>query len=136
MAECGVLACSGGLDTSVAIGWIAEETGAEDRDVIRKRALACQGRVRRRVLPPGGQGQRPLHGPLPVVSALSRPAIVKHLAAAAQQHGATTVALAPGLKCVAPVRDHAMTRDRAIAFREAERLPLSSRIAARRDLRA
>ena len=49
-----VLAYSGGLDTSVAIGWIAEETGAEviavaadvgqggeDLDVIRERALAC-----------------------------------------------------------------------------------------------
>jgi argininosuccinate synthase len=49
-----VLAYSGGLDTSVAIGWIAEETGAEvvavavdvgqggeDMDTIRKRALGC-----------------------------------------------------------------------------------------------
>ncbi|MDQ1652460.1 MAG: argininosuccinate synthase, partial [Cryptosporangiaceae bacterium] len=49
-----VLAYSGGLDTSVAIGWIAEETGAEviavagdvgqdgeDLEVIRERALAC-----------------------------------------------------------------------------------------------
>ena len=49
-----VLAYSGGLDTSVAIGWIAEETGAEviavamdvgqdgeDLEVIRQRALAC-----------------------------------------------------------------------------------------------
>src|SRR5690606_13818302 len=49
-----VLAYSGGLDTSVCIGWIAEATGAEvvavavdvgqggeDLDVIRKRALAC-----------------------------------------------------------------------------------------------
>ena len=66
-----VLAYSGGLDTSVAIGWIAEETGAEviavaadvgqggeDLEAIRERALACgaveslvarpQGRVRRR----------------------------------------------------------------------------------------
>ena len=47
-----VLAYSGGLDTSVAIGWIAAETGAEvvavaadvgqggeDLDVIRQRAL-------------------------------------------------------------------------------------------------
>ncbi|MDH6630209.1 argininosuccinate synthase [Streptomyces sp. LBL] len=41
MAERVVLACSAGLDTSVAIGWIAEEAGAEDLDVIRKRALAC-----------------------------------------------------------------------------------------------
>ncbi len=49
-----VLAYSGGLDTSVAIGWIAEQTGAEviavavdvgqggeDLIVIRDRALAC-----------------------------------------------------------------------------------------------
>ena len=49
-----VLAYSGGLDTSVAIGWIAEQTGTEvialaadvgqggeDLDAIRKRALAC-----------------------------------------------------------------------------------------------
>lgn len=54
MTERVVLASSGGLDTSVAIGWIAEETGAEvivvavevgqggeDLAVIRKRALAC-----------------------------------------------------------------------------------------------
>src|SRR6202042_754332 len=49
-----VLAYSGGLDTSVAIGWIAAETGAEvialavdvgqggeDLDTIKERALAC-----------------------------------------------------------------------------------------------
>ena len=54
MKERVVLAYSGGLDTSVAIGWIAEETGAEviavagdvgqggeDMDVIRRRALDC-----------------------------------------------------------------------------------------------
>ena len=49
-----VLAYSGGLDTSVAIGWIADETGAEvicvaadvgqggeDLEAIRQRALDC-----------------------------------------------------------------------------------------------
>lgn len=54
MTERVVLAYSGGLDTSVAIGWIAEQTGAEviavavdvgqggeDLTVIRDRALAC-----------------------------------------------------------------------------------------------
>src|SRR5260370_36049857 len=53
-AEKVVLAYSGGLDTSVAIGWIAERTGAdviavavdvgqggEDLETIRQRALAC-----------------------------------------------------------------------------------------------
>ena len=83
-----VLAYSGGLDTSVAIGWIAEETGAEviavavdvgqggeDLEVIRERALACgaveaevadaRDEFAERVLPAGAQGQRALHGPLP-----------------------------------------------------------------------
>ena len=49
-----VLAYSGGLDTSVAIGWIAESTGAEvvavavdvgqggeDLETVRERALGC-----------------------------------------------------------------------------------------------
>ena len=49
-----VLAYSGGLDTSVAIGWMGEKTGAEviavavdvgqggeDMETIRQRALAC-----------------------------------------------------------------------------------------------
>ena len=88
MTERVVLAYSGGLDTSVAIGWIAEETGAEviavavdvgqggeDLDVIRQRALAC-GAVEADVVDardefadeyclPGARGQRALHGPLP-----------------------------------------------------------------------
>ena len=83
MTERVVLAYSGGLDTSVAIGWIAEETGAEviavavdvgqggeDLDVIRQRALACgaveadgrstpKRRVRRRVLPAGAARPTP-----------------------------------------------------------------------------
>ena len=88
MTERVVLAYSGGLDTSVAIGWIAEETGAEviavavdvgqggeDLDAIRKRALDCgaveavvadaRDEFAERLLPAGAAGQRPLHGPLP-----------------------------------------------------------------------
>ena len=61
-----VLAYSGGLDTSVAIGWIAEETGAEviavavdvgqggeDMEVIRQRALDCGAVERVRGRRPG-----------------------------------------------------------------------------------
>ncbi|MEU0970627.1 argininosuccinate synthase [Streptomyces sp. NPDC005917] len=168
MAERVVLAYSGGLDTSVAIGWIAEETGAEviavavdvgqggeDLDVIRKRALAC-GAVEAEVADakdefaeeyclPAIKANALYMDRYPLVSALSRPAIVKHLVAAARQHGATTVAhgctgkgndqvrfeagivaLAPDLTCIAPVRDYAMTRDRAIAFCEAKDLPIAT----------
>ncbi|MEW1859264.1 argininosuccinate synthase [Streptomyces sp. NBC_00669] len=168
MTERVVLAYSGGLDTSVAIGWIAEETGAEviavavdvgqggeDLDVIRKRAIAC-GAVEAEVADakdefaeeyclPAIQANALYMDRYPLVSALSRPAIVKHLVAAARKHGADTVAhgctgkgndqvrfeagiasLAPSLNCIAPVRDYAMTRDKAIAFCEAKNLPIAT----------
>ncbi|MGK5729948.1 argininosuccinate synthase [Streptomyces sp. URMC 124] len=168
MTERVVLAYSGGLDTSVAIGWIAEETGAEviavavdvgqggeDLDVIRKRALAC-GAVEAEVADakdefaeeyclPAIKANALYMDRYPLVSALSRPTIVKHLVAAAKKHGATTVAhgctgkgndqvrfeagissLAPELKCIAPVRDYTMTRDKAIAFCEAKGLPIAT----------
>ncbi|MFE2675215.1 argininosuccinate synthase [Streptomyces hygroscopicus] len=168
MTERVVLAYSGGLDTSVAIGWIAEETGAEviavavdvgqggeDLDVIRKRALAC-GAVEAEVADakdefaeeyclPAIKANALYMDRYPLVSALSRPVIVKHLVAAARKHGAGTVAhgctgkgndqvrfeagissLAPDLTCIAPVRDYAMTRDRAIAFCEAKGLPITT----------
>ncbi|KUM71191.1 argininosuccinate synthase [Streptomyces curacoi] len=168
MTERVVLAYSGGLDTSVAIGWIAEETGAEviavavdvgqggeDLDGIRKRALAC-GAVEAEVADardefaeeyclPAIKANALYMDRYPLVSALSRPVIVKHLVAAARKHGATTVAhgctgkgndqvrfeagivaLAPDLKCIAPVRDYAMTRDKAIAFCEDRNLPVAT----------
>ncbi|WP_034091188.1 argininosuccinate synthase [Streptacidiphilus albus] len=168
MTERVVLAYSGGLDTSVCIGWIAEETGAEviavavdvgqggeDLDAIRQRALDC-GAVEAEVADarqefadeyclPALKANALYQGQYPLVSALSRPVIVKHLVAAAKKHGAGTVAhgctgkgndqvrfevginsLAPGLKCIAPVRDYAMTRDKAIAFAEAKNLPIAT----------
>lgn len=168
MAERVVLAYSGGLDTSVAIGWIAEETGAEviavavdvgqggeDLDVIRKRALAC-GAVEAEIADardefadeyclPAIKANALYMDRYPLVSALSRPVIVKHLVAAATKHGASTVAhgctgkgndqvrfeagiaaLGPDLTCIAPVRDYAMTRDKAIAFAERAGLPIAT----------
>jgi argininosuccinate synthase len=161
-----VLAYSGGLDTSVAIGWIAAETGkevvavaadvgqgGEDLEVIRQRALDC-GAVESVVADvrdeyadeyclPALQANALYMGRYPLVSALSRPLIVKHLVAAARKHGADTVAhgctgkgndqvrfevgigaLAPELRCIAPVRDSGMTRDKAIAFAEERGLPI------------
>jgi argininosuccinate synthase len=161
-----VLAYSGGLDTSVAIGWIAEETGAEviavagdvgqggeDLNVIRERALAC-GAVEAVVADmreeyaneyclPALQANALYMDRYPLVSALSRPVIVKHLVTAARYHGATMVAhgctgkgndqvrfevgigaLAPELRVLAPVRDSGMTRDKAIAFAAEKGLPI------------
>ncbi|MDP9398172.1 MAG: argininosuccinate synthase [Actinomycetota bacterium] len=115
MTERVVLAYSGGLDTSVAIGWIAAETGAEvvavaadvgqggeDLDVIRERALAC-GAVEAEVLDlrdefaedycvPALKANALYLDRYPLVSALSRPLIAQHLVAAARRHAGTAVA--------------------------------------------
>src|SRR5690606_7403345 len=166
MTERVVLAYSGGLDTSVAIGWIAEETGAEvvavavdvgqggeDMETIRKRALEC-GAVEAVVSDakdefaeeyclPALQANALYMDRYPLVSALSRPLIVKHLVRAAERYGATTVAhgctgkgndqgrfevgigaLAPDLKVIAPVRDFAWTREKAISWAEERNLPI------------
>ena len=161
-----VLAYSGGLDTSVAIGWLSAETGkeivavavdvgqdGEDMDVIRERALSC-GAVEAIVVDardefaeeyclPAVRANALYMDRYPVVSALSRPLIVKHLVEAARYHGATTVshgctgkgndqvrfevstaALAPELKVIAPVRDYAWTREKAIVWAEEHSLPI------------
>ncbi|XTZ18073.1 argininosuccinate synthase [Micromonospora echinospora] len=166
MTERVVLAYSGGLDTSVAIPYLAEQTGAEviavavdvgqggeDLDAIRQRALDC-GAVESEVVDareefaaeyclPAMRANALYMDRYPLVSALSRPLIVKHLVAAARTHGGTIVshgctgkgndqvrfevglaALAPDLKIIAPARDFAWTRDKAIAFAEEKGLPI------------
>ncbi|MHA7141494.1 MULTISPECIES: argininosuccinate synthase [unclassified Arthrobacter] len=168
MTERIVLAYSGGLDTSVAIGWIAEATGAEviavavdvgqggeSLEEIRQRALDC-GAVEAYVADardefandycmPALKANALYMDAYPLVSAVSRPVIVKHLVAAAREFGATTVAhgctgkgndqvrfevgiqtLGPDLRCIAPVRDLALTRDKAITFAEEHNLPIQT----------
>jgi len=166
MTERVVLAYSGGLDTSVAIPYLAEQTGAEviavavdvgqggeDMEEIRKRALAC-GAAEAEVVDardefaadfclPSLRANALYMDRYPLVSALSRPLIVGHLVAAARAHGGTIVshgctgkgndqvrfevgigALAPDLKVVAPARDFAWTRDKAIRYAQEKGLPI------------
>ena len=166
MTERVVLAYSGGLDTSVCIGWIAADTGAEviavavdvgqggeNMDAVRERALAC-GAVESIVVDakdefadeyclPALKANALYMDRYPLVSALSRPVINKHLVAAAHRFGASRVAhgstgkgndqvrfevgigaLDPNLTVLAPVRDSGMTRDKAIAFAEEKGLPI------------
>ena len=163
-----VLAYSGGLDTSVAIGWIGEQTGmevvavavdvgqgGEDLEVIRQRALDC-GAVEAYVADakeefasdfcmPALKANALYEGQYPLVSALSRPLISKHLVRAARQFGASTVAhgctgkgndqvrfevsitsMAPDLHTIAPVRDLALTRDVAIDYANKHHLPIET----------
>ena len=167
MSERVVLAYSGGLDTSVGIGWLKEATGkevvalaidvgqgGEDMDVIRQRALNC-GAVEAIVvdakaefaddyLMPALKANALYQKRYPLVSALSRPLIGKHLASVARKLGADSVAhgctgkgndqvrfeaavaaIAPELKSIAPIRDLALTRDKAIEFAEKNNLPIA-----------
>ena len=167
MSERVILAYSGGLDTSVAISWIGRETGhevvavaidlgqgGEDMEVVRKRALDC-GAAEAVVVDakdefadeyclPAIQSNALYMDRYPLVSALSRPLIVKHLVSAAREHGGGIVAhgctgkgndqvrfevgfasLAPDLEVLAPVRDYAWTREKAIAFAEENAIPIN-----------
>jgi len=166
MTERIVLAYSGGLDTSVSIGWLSDETGAEvvavavdvgqggeDMEAVRQRALAC-GAVEAVVVDardefadgyclPAMQANALYMDRYPLVSALSRPLNAKHLVEAARYHGATVVShgctgkgndqvrfevgvgsIAPDLRVIAPVRDYAWTREKAIAYAEEHSLPI------------
>ena len=119
MTERVVLAYSGGLDTSIAVRWLMEnhgveviavavdvgqaaETGGEDWDAIRNRAMAA-GAIEATVIDaraemaeeycvPAILANAKYEGKYPLVSALSRPVIVKHLVAEARRHGASYVA--------------------------------------------
>jgi len=170
MAKRVVLAYSGGLDTSVAVKWIGEEWGSEvvalavdvgqsaddDWETIRQRALAA-GAVEAIVVDareefaddyclPALQANALYEGKYPLVSALSRPVIVKHLVAAAREHGAdaiahgctgkgndqvrfevSTRALAPELDVLAPVRVWGFTREDSIDYAAAHDIPIKVR---------
>jgi argininosuccinate synthase len=166
-----VLAYSGGLDTSVAIRWLMEnkgaeviavavdvgqaaESGAEDWEAIRTRALAA-GAVEATVIDaraemaadfcfPALAANAKYEGKYPLVSALSRPVIVKHLVAEARRHGAGAVAhgctgkgndqvrfevgtraLAPDLEVIAPARQWGLSREDCVEYAAKWGIPLS-----------
>jgi argininosuccinate synthase len=168
MAKRVVLAYSGGLDTSVAVRWMIDNLGVEvialavdvgqssdDWDVVRNRATAA-GAVEAIVVDARDEFARDYCVPLlqanalyedryPLVSALSRPLIVKHLVAAARQHGADAVAhgctgkgndqvrfevstraLAPDLDVVAPVRSWGLTREESIHYAYDNDIPITA----------
>ncbi len=170
MAKRVVLAYSGGLDTSVAVKWIAEEWGAEvvalavdvgqgvddDWDTIRARALAAgaveaivvdaRAEFARDFVTPALRANALYEGKYPLVSALSRPVIVRHLVRAAREHGADAVAhgctgkgndqvrfevstraLAPDLEVLAPVRVWGLTREDSIEYATKHGIPIRVR---------
>jgi len=163
-----VLAYSGGLDTSVAVKWIQEEWGAEvvalavdvgqqaddpwDEIMLRARSA---GAVEARVVDARAEfaddylvhaihANALYEGKYPLVSALSRPVIARHLVRAAREFGADAVAhgctgkgndqvrfevsvraLAPDLDVLAPVRVWGFTRDDSIDYAAKHGIPIS-----------
>ena len=171
MTERVVLAYSGGLDTSVAVRWLMENHGveviavavdvgqagdaaAEDWEALRNRALAA-GAIEATVIDaraemaedfcvPALLANARYEGKYPLVSALSRPVIVKHLVAEARTHGATLVAhgctgkgndqvrfevgtraLAPDLGVLAPARVWGLSREDCIEYAAKWDIPLT-----------
>ena len=166
MAQRVVLAYSGGLDTSVAVRWITDQWGAEvvclaadvgqggDFEAVRQRAFAA-GAVEAKVVDvraefadeyflPALRANALYEGKYPLVSALSRPIIAKHLVTAAREFGADAVAhgctgkgndqvrfevgvraLAPDLEVLAPVRVWGMTREDCIAYAATHDIPIA-----------
>jgi argininosuccinate synthase len=168
MAKRVVLAYSGGLDTSVAVRWMIDNLGvevialavdvgqaAEDYDVVKERARAA-GAIEAIVVDakeeyaaeycaPALAANALYENRYPLVSALSRPVIVKHLVEAAKFHGADAVAhgctgkgndqvrfevstraLNPELEVIAPVRSWGMTREDSILYAYDHDIPISA----------
>jgi argininosuccinate synthase len=166
-----VLAYSGGLDTSVAVRWIQKEWGAEviamavdvgqvpDADeayweATRQRAFAA-GAIEALVVDARAEyateyiakaikANALYEGKYPLVSALSRPVIARHLVAAAREHNADAVAhgctgkgndqvrfevsiraLAPDLNVLAPVRVWGFSRQDSIEYAAEHDIPIT-----------
>ena len=161
-----VLAYSGGLDTSVAISYLEgthrqgccgrvprRRPGRRKPETIKQRALAC-GAVEAYVVDARDEfaneycmkalkANAMYEGVYPLISAISRPLISKHLVRAAHQFGADTISTAAParatirfvsrspsppstrtLKAISPIRDLSLTRDVEIAFAKEHKLPI------------
>lgn len=165
-----VLAYSGGLDTSVCIQWLMTQMDldvitllvnvgqeCDDLEFARKKALDC-GAVESIVLDVRDEFADDMcakaiaanglyENKYPLLSALSRPVISKHLVEVAHEHGAKYVAhgctgkgndqvrfevsvqaLDPDLEVIAPVRVwDLLTRPQEIAFAEAHGIPVGAK---------
>jgi argininosuccinate synthase len=173
MAKSVVLAYSGGLDTSVAVRWMQEEWGVDvhcvavdvgqrdlrdepDRQALRDRAAAAgassctivdaRAEMAEEFCLRALQANAKYEGKYPLVSALSRPVIVRHLVAIARRVGADAVAhgctakgndqvrfdvgtraLAPDLEVLAPARVWGMTRADAVDYAAKWSIPVDAK---------
>ena len=167
MAKRVVLAYSGGLDTSVAVRWMIENMQVEvvclsadvgqegtlegNRDkalgagAIAYEELDLREEFARDYLAPVIKANALYEQEYPLVSALSRPLIVRHQVAMARKYGAdglahgctgkgndqvrfevSSMALAPDLELLAPVRNWGFTREDSIAYAAEHGIPVGA----------
>ena len=167
MAKRVVLAYSGGLDTSVAVRWMIENLGLEviclSADVgqegtlegNREKALGAgaiayeqldlRAEFADEYLAPIIKANALYEKQYPLVSALSRPLIVKHQVALARKYGAdgiahgctgkgndqvrfevSSMALAPDLELIAPVRNWGFSREDSIEYAALHNIPVGA----------
>jgi argininosuccinate synthase len=167
MAKRVVLAYSGGLDTSVAVRWMIENLGLEviclSADVgqegtlegNREKALGAGAMAYEQLdlraefadeyLAPIIKANALYEKQYPLVSALSRPLIVKHQVAMARKYGAdgiahgctgkgndqvrfevSSMALAPDLELIAPVRNWGFSREDSIEYAALHNIPVGA----------
>lgn len=167
MAKRVILAYSGGLDTSVAVRWMIENLGVEvvclsadmgqegTLEGNREKALGAGAIAYEQLdlrqefaddyLAPVIKANALYEQQYPLVSALSRPLIVKHQVEMARKYGAdglahgctgkgndqvrfevASMALAPDLELVAPVRNWGFTRDDSVAYAAKHNIPVGA----------
>ena len=165
MTETLVLAYSGGLDTSVAIPWLKEkgydviavvlDVGQHGKDLAMIQAKALKvGAIQSLVIDakaefatdyvaPVIKANMLYEGEYPLVSALSRPLIIKKLVDIAHENNAVAIAhgstghgndqvrfeaaihaLDPEMKIEAPIRDFQWSREEEIAYANAHGVPV------------
>src|SRR5438045_8547983 len=133
---------------------VGQDGGSIDERMIDERARAAgavdcivvdaREEFARDFLVPALKANALYEGRYPLVSALSRPVIVKHLVKAAREHGADAVAhgctgkgndqvrfevstraLAPDLEVLAPVRTWGLTREQSIEYAQRFDIPIT-----------
>lgn len=165
MTETLVLAYSGGLDTSVAIPWLKEKgydviavvlnvgQHGKDMDMIQAKALKvgasqsividAQAEFATDYVAPVIKANMLYEGEYPLVSALSRPLIIKKLVDIAHENNAVAIAhgstghgndqvrfeaaihaLDPDMKIEAPIRDFQWSREEEITYANAHGVPV------------
>lgn len=165
MTETLVLAYSGGLDTSVAIPWLKEKgydviavvlnvgQHGKDMDMIQAKALKvgasqsividAQAEFATDYVAPVIKANMLYEDEYPLVSALSRPLIIKKLVDIAHENNAVAIAhgstghgndqvrfeaaihaLDPDMKIEAPIRDFQWSREEEIAYANAHGVPV------------